>query len=310
VEAHLKVCPECRSLYEKMEGFEGVLRAAGAPGIASAPGTAAHCPDEEIIAALMDGSLPEGEESARVAAHVVGCAACAVRAADAAETAQLVDRIQARGLDRPPLGLVEAARDRLCGKGPVSLGEFSASVRDLLTRFTRWAEAASASPALASIAEPGMDYAAERAMLIRPMPGKKPGPARAPKRKTLRREHVKSRSLCASPEKAPVARTGMEPVPETYGEPTLTRSFSHGDLAVQLSLAATGGMMIECRVRLMDRGGKPLSSVPVEMRKGTATLHAEPTGPAGEAVFGDLVAGNYQFLIRRGEGARVGLTLA
>jgi anti-sigma factor RsiW len=310
VDAHLKVCPECRFLYEKMEGFEGVLRAAGASGIASALGTAAPCPDEEIIASLMDGSLPGGEERARVAAHIAVCGACAVKAADAAETAQLVDRIEARGLDRPPLGLVEAVRDRLCRKGPVSLGEFSASVRDLIARFAGWAEAAAAGPALASIAEPGMGYAAERTMLICPMPGKKPESTRAPKRKTLRREHVKSHSLCKSPEKAPGARTGMEPVPETYGEPTLTRSFSHGDLAVQLSLAATGRMMIECTVRLMDRWGKPLSSVPVEMRKGTATLHTEPTGGAGEAVFGDLVAGNYQFFIRQGEGARVGLTLA
>lgn len=310
VEAHLEICPECRSLCKKLEGFEGMLRAAGAPGIASAPETASNCPDEEFIAALMDGSLPEGEERARVAAHVAGCGACAVRAADAAETAQLVDRLEAHGLDRPPLGLVEAVRNRLCRKGPVSLGEFSASVRDLIARFAGWAEAAAAGPALASIAEPGMDYAAKSDMLVCPMPGEKPESTRAPKRKTLRREHVKNHYLCKSPEKAPVARTGMEPVHEIHGEPTLTRSFSHGDLAVQLSLAATGRRMIVCTVRLMDRGGKPLSSVPVEMRKGTATLHTEPTGGAGEAVFGDLVAGNYQFLIRRGEGARVGLTLA
>lgn len=308
VETHLAACPACRSLLGKVKGFDEVLRACGPPP-GRAGETAAGCPDEEAVAALMDGSLPEGKERARVAAHIAACAACAIRAAEAGETAKLVDRIEAHGPDRPPPGLVDAARDRLCRKRPVSLGEFSASVRDLIARFAEWAEAAAAGPALASIAEPGMDYAADRDMLVCPMPAEEPEPAPPQKRRTLRRDRAKSYPPCRSPEKAPGGRIDTKPVPETYAAPTLARSFFHGDLAVRLSLAATGRMMIECTVRLMDRGGKPLSSVPVEMRKGTATLHTEPTGGAGEAIFGDLVAGSYQFFIRQGEGARVGLTL-
>lgn len=290
----MAACPMCRDLLRRVRTFNAVLRAAGAP---LDSGTTAACPRDETIAALMEGTIPAAEERERVAAHIAECGTCAARAAEAAEAARLVRRLEAAGLKRPPRRACKAARHTLVKNEPAFIGEIAASIKDLFARLAPRPKEAVPAPAPAwAVAEPNAPYPHTTGARTQTA-GK--APLESTRRRTARARNVGGRTApgAAAPDLFPP------------GAP-VTRSFSHGRLAVDLSLAAAANGAVACTVRLADRRGTPLRSVPVEMRKGTATLRTAPTGKTGEAVFDGLVCGQYQFLIRRGAGARVGVTLA
>ncbi len=304
VEEHLASCPACRALLEKIGRFDAVIRASSSPPFGRPPLADSECPGAEAIAALMEDGIEAADERARVAAHVARCPACAVKAAEAMETSRLVERLEARGLESPPGTLVEAVRAKVRAKvrpeAPAMMGEIVASIRELIDRFASWAGGAPASAA-AVVAEACADFTADRPTPAPPAAekgAKPPSPrtrAKAPRGGKGRR----------SPERTPAA----PPRPPEWRRWALERTFLREDLAILVSLAANERRTVECTVRLTDRSGKPVAAVPVEMRKGTATLSAEPTGIGGEALFSDLVSGQYHFLIRRGGGARIGVTL-
>ncbi|MCC6449534.1 MAG: zf-HC2 domain-containing protein [Candidatus Aureabacteria bacterium] len=291
VEAHTAACPACRELLRSVHTFNAVLRAAGAR---LGRETTAACPRGETIAALMEGAISSAEERGCVAAHIAECGACAARAAEAAEAARLVRRLEASGLKRPPRRVCKAVRQALLEDEPAFIGELAASIKNLFARLAPPSGEAVSAPASAwAVAEPNAPYP-HRTGARTPTAGKPVG----------RRGAAGAR--CIGVKRAPGPATPNRFPP---GGPVI-RSFSHGRLAVDLSLAAAVNGAVACTVRLADRRGTPLRSVLVEMRKGAATLCTAPTGKTGEVVFDGLVCGQYQFLIRRGAGARIGVTLA
>jgi anti-sigma factor ChrR (cupin superfamily) len=96
VKKHLASCPRCKRELAQLQAVAYVM-AADAAQKRPLPGKG--CPDDEALAAFIEGSLPEKEKKS-VAGHVAGCRACIIMINEIKRIDELPDPVVPAELDR------------------------------------------------------------------------------------------------------------------------------------------------------------------------------------------------------------------